>query len=208
MKVAVYIDGENLTHRIVDILKQSKLIKSRDDLQRFDVKALLRLITPEDYDLKDIYYYTTKLRVVAESPELEKLSRAMVQRNARWITALSNQGIKCIKAGNLKLRDGTVCKSCKSRDRIFQEKGVDVRLAVDMVQDACIKKYSRALIISSDSDLVPAVETARSHKMYITYIAPSKDYNLSMAHAADELLTFTPQQVISIYKQSNQGKKK
>src|SRR3989344_570840 len=40
---------------------------------------------------------------------------------------------------------------------IYKEKGVDVRLALDLYSLAIENKYDKAILISSDSDLVPAV---------------------------------------------------
>lgn len=39
------------------------------------------------------------------------------------------------------------------------EKGGDVGLAVQMVRDACLNQYDRALLISADQDYAPAVNT-------------------------------------------------
>lgn len=44
---------------------------------------------------------------------------------------------------------------------VIREKGVDVRLAVDLVRLAAEDRYDVALLFSGDSDLVPAVETVR-----------------------------------------------
>jgi len=42
----------------------------------------------------------------------------------------------------------------------FQEKGVDVRIGVDIAIGAAKNYYKKAFVISSDSDLVPAIEFA------------------------------------------------
>jgi uncharacterized LabA/DUF88 family protein len=39
------------------------------------------------------------------------------------------------------------------------EKGIDVALAVDMVRMAAAKEYDAAILFSSDTDLMPAIET-------------------------------------------------
>lgn len=40
---------------------------------------------------------------------------------------------------------------------IFREKGVDVKITVDMVSWACDKKVNTVMLASSDSDLQPAI---------------------------------------------------
>ena len=41
---------------------------------------------------------------------------------------------------------------------IFKEKGVDVRIGVDMIALACDKKFDSIILGSSDSDLQPAIK--------------------------------------------------
>jgi len=43
-------------------------------------------------------------------------------------------------------------------DKTYHEKGVDVRLVVEMIRFARQNKYDTAYLLSSDIDLVPAVE--------------------------------------------------
>src|SRR3990167_8267686 len=43
-------------------------------------------------------------------------------------------------------------------DGVFYEKGVDVKLAVDIVVGAYENLYDVAIIVSSDTDLIPAVQ--------------------------------------------------
>jgi uncharacterized LabA/DUF88 family protein len=44
-----------------------------------------------------------------------------------------------------------------------REKGVDVALAIDVVRMAMLDEYDVGIIFSSDTDLVPAIETAFKH---------------------------------------------
>lgn len=53
---------------------------------------------------------------------------------------------------------------------IFKEKGVDVRIAVDLISNACDKKVDTVVLCSSDSDLQPAVKEARNRGLKIIYL--------------------------------------
>lgn len=44
-------------------------------------------------------------------------------------------------------------------ERSVLEKGIDVQLAVDMVRLALHRRYDAAILVSADTDLLPAVET-------------------------------------------------
>jgi uncharacterized LabA/DUF88 family protein len=52
----------------------------------------------------------------------------------------------------------------------YHEKGVDVRMAVDIVAGAYEDYYDTAIVVSSDSDLIPAINHARKRGKKIEYI--------------------------------------
>ena len=45
---------------------------------------------------------------------------------------------------------------------IYHEKGVDVQIAVEMIRFAFQNKYDVAYLLSSDSDLIPAVKEVKN----------------------------------------------
>jgi uncharacterized protein (TIGR00288 family) len=52
----------------------------------------------------------------------------------------------------------------------YLEKGVDVQIAVDLVSGAYENHYDRVILMSSDTDLLPALEKVRSKGKKITYV--------------------------------------
>ena len=54
------------------------------------------------------------------------------------------------------------CRQCGSTWTSYEEKETDVNIAVALVADAAAAASDLALIISADSDLCPAIRTARS----------------------------------------------
>ena len=52
----------------------------------------------------------------------------------------------------------TICPQCNSNMRGTEEKGVDVRIATDMIRLAWSESYDVAVLVTSDKDLIPAVE--------------------------------------------------
>ena len=73
----------------------------------------------------------------------------------KWVADLSNQGIVYIKAGSLKIKESKPCYSCKARQEHLQEKGVDVRLALDIFETSLDKEYKEIAVVSSDTDICP-----------------------------------------------------
>lgn len=84
-------------------------------------------------------------------------------------------------------------------DGMFKEKGVDVKLATDLLLGACQDTYDQAFLVSSDSDLVPAIEGAQKLGKIVTYVGfkhqPSyallKACRRSILLTRDDLLPFT-----------------
>jgi uncharacterized LabA/DUF88 family protein len=83
--------------------------------------------------------------------------------NKRWLPYHANQGVRLVRVGQLKVHDGKTCKSCGKSTEVLLEKGVDVKIAVDLVGADSI-----VYLFSSDSDLIPAVLAARMTKVRST----------------------------------------
>ena len=65
-----------------------------------------------------------------------------------------------------------------------KEKGVDVHLAVDIVQDAIFKKYDKAIIFSGDADFAYALETVKKIGLPVYAIFISNRFSLAIAFQA------------------------
>jgi hypothetical protein len=46
----------------------------------------------------------------------------------------------------------------------LREKGIDVKLATDLIVGAIDDKYDAAVVVSSDADIVPAIDWVRNRK--------------------------------------------
>lgn len=204
-KVKVYVDGENLVHELLRILKHEGLIKHRSDLVKFDLRYLLQELVTDKQHARDILYYTTKLRQVNEPDYLAKLTFRIAAWNSRWTPWLIGQGVTVIKAGMLKKRDGHRCRSCGETDQLLQEKGVDVRMATDIVYDVLSKTTTLLYIVSSDSDLIPAITKAKRSGVKIIYMAPSEKINRAIVAVTDEVKVFDQKLVIEAFKRVNNG---
>ena len=87
-----------------------------------------------------------------------KKSQALYASQQKLFTNLRKQNIE-VKLGYLLLSDGK-----------FHEKGVDVQIAVDMVRGAIKNEYDICYLISSDTDLLPAIQTAKDEGKKIIYV--------------------------------------
>ena len=55
----------------------------------------------------------------------------------------------------------------------YREKGIDVKIATDLIVGAIDKQYDVALIVSSDTDLIPAIDWVRSRGKKVEYVGVS-----------------------------------
>lgn len=75
----------------------------------------------------------------------------------------------------------------------FRQKGVDMLLAVDLLRLAYGGRIDRMLLLTADSDFVPAIEAARDTGVVTSLVyAPSLNVHNSLLSAVDERLRLEP----------------
>jgi uncharacterized LabA/DUF88 family protein len=65
---------------------------------------------------------------------------------------------------------------------------VDVRIAVEMIRLAREDQYDRAYLISSDTDLVPAVEEVLSLEKQLHYVGFPKGQSFGLSKVATDII--------------------
>lgn len=160
MRTAVFIDGGNFYRR----LKESKI----RNIGRFDVHKLISEIT---YGTELVYagYYVGQIRCEKNNPK----SFILDAKQQKWFSHLKSNfsQIKIIK-GYIQNFNG-----------IYREKGVDVRLALDLYKLAVDGTYDKAFLISSDTDLIPAIQMVQDLGKQVGYVGFSNNPALSMITA-------------------------
>lgn len=112
---------------------------------------------------------------------------------------LSKQNITYIEAGKLKIRDSDVCKNCGSKDYRYQEKGVDVGIA----KDALMNNVDRIILVSSDTDLIPAILCAKRADKNVTYVGFSKRLTRALVNECDAIQVLRDDEIVGAYKIAN-----
>ena len=75
-----------------------------------------------------------------------------------------------------------LCPTCAADMRGTEEKGVDVRIATDMIKLAWVDNYDTAVLLSSDKDFIPLVEFLETRGIKVLHAAfPPKGAHLSRA---------------------------
>ena len=135
-RVAIYIDGSNLYHKLKEL--------DINDTISFNYRGLSDFLA-RDRKVIAYRYYVGVVRVKKEN----KKAVNMRKNQQKLFSNLEKQGFR-IKRGYLMENEGK-----------FHEKGVDVQVAIDMLIGAYENMYDTAIIISSDTDLIPAIKKIR-----------------------------------------------
>jgi uncharacterized LabA/DUF88 family protein len=70
----------------------------------------------------------------------------------------------------------------------YHEKGVDVKMAVEIVKGALKDEYDNCYLVSSDSDLIPAVLEAKSVGKRILYVAFKNQVSTALYRSSKEAI--------------------
>jgi uncharacterized LabA/DUF88 family protein len=165
-RVAVFIDGSNL------YFKLRTLVPVKMDFIHYHYRELAESLIQSDERISYLGYYVGVVRDTKRTSNHEK-TLELVKNQQKIFEQLRHQQVDIVK-GYLLERDGK-----------YFEKGVDVRLAVDILAMAQAKQYDVALVISSDTDLIPAIQAAQRHKRQVAYIGFQHQPSLALIRYAD-----------------------
>jgi len=164
MQTILFIDSRNFISKISYILNPENSREKQINFAIYDFSGLLsKVLTGIKLDKK--IFYLGKLELHKET---EKKSNDLIEKQRLLKLHLEQRGFEVILAGRVR---GHIENCPKGHEVLtFKEKGVDVRMAVDMITAACNKNLKAAIIGSSDSDLQPAVRELRNQKIERVYL--------------------------------------
>lgn len=191
MTTYLFIDGENFLHKLEDALIQQGIEKKKIDSIHVNLKKLIQLALPKEHIALSTFY-AAKLHV-HETSRAKSLKLIQEQRILK--TNLEKQGFTFVLAGNVRPQKVTVDGKSKT---IFREKGVDVRLAVDLVSLSCDKGIERAIICSSDSDLQPAIVEARKRGVEVVYLGFEMSPNKGLTYTTNRTVLFRDSEIVQV----------
>jgi len=183
-RISILIDGGNFYHLVIKKLG----IKEND----FDFDAFANLLVDgRNVSEKCKRFYKGSVR----EKEGDLHSKELMSEQTKLFTTLAKGGWE-VKHSKLRRRveelviDSRVIEYKKLEklgiERIqterMREKGIDVKIATDLLVGAFDDKYDTAIVVSSDSDLVPAIDWIRNRMNkkveYIGFSIPDSSGNL------------------------------
>jgi uncharacterized LabA/DUF88 family protein len=92
---------------------------------------------------------------------------------------------KCPSCSSIQL---PTCSTCGDDlpYSLYQQKGVDVKLSIDLTQISASKRIERAIILSADGDFSPAIEQAKENMVIVTWAFFEQQKSWILNSACDE----------------------
>ncbi len=134
-RVMIFIDGSNLYYSLKNL-----------KINRIDFQKLLQLLS-KDKLLITTYYYNAPLNISINPKKYWEQQKFFNELNK-----IPDFKVVLCKLRKHKRKDGNF---------VFDVKGDDVHLAVDLVSGAYEDLYDTAIIVSGDEDFVPAIKKAQ-----------------------------------------------
>lgn len=162
----MYVDGFNLYHGLHDLSGRKHLW--------LDLIKLAESLRPHN-EIAQVKYFTAR---VINEPDAES-------RQDRYINAL--QGLYGdrfqVTLGHYKSKTQT-CRKCGASWQRNEEKETDVNIALHILRDAMEGTFDSALILSADSDLVPAATMVKDVRpgYFIAAAFPPKRSSADLKH--------------------------
>ncbi len=172
-RAAVFIDGGYLSH----------VLKSEFSTPSIRFDRLSRALAGEDELLRAYYYHC--LPYMSDEPTPEEQARYDAMRS--FIDAISSLERFEVRLGQL------VFRGRNTDDRpIFEQKRVDVLLATDLVSLAIKGRIQTAVLLTADSDYLPAIRIARQEGVQVRLVhgERSRPYG-DLWRVCDERLVLT-----------------
>jgi uncharacterized LabA/DUF88 family protein len=172
-RVAIYIDGSNLYYKLKEL--------DIKDITYFRYGNLAEYLAGEGRNIVAKRYYVGAVRVKGGDKKAVRMQEGQV----RLFNHLNS------KAEGFNVKKGYLMKN----DGIYHEKGVDVKIAVDLLVGAYENMYDTAILISSDTDLIPAIQKIKHLGKEIEYIGFSHKPSYGLIKNATETRLLTKNDV-------------
>ena len=173
-KCIVLIDGSNFYFKLKDL--------GLHNLLSFNFSKFIQLIA-RSYKVVNACYYVGRIRQDGRD-KTNKLFNSQQK-------LLGN-----LKKHKISYQFGYLLKSGGA----YREKGVDVQIAVDMLVATYENIADRIILVSSDTDLAPAIKKAREKGKIVEYIGFSHKPSVAMVSFCSESRLLTKEDILPLVK--------
>ncbi len=179
-KCIILIDGSNFYFKLKDL--------NLHHLLYFNFSAFIKKVTAV-YKLFSTTYYIGKIRT-----DGSEKTQQLFNNQRRLLSHLRKNKIR-YSFGYLLKTDGK-----------YHEKGVDVNMAVDILVATYENHCKHFIIISSDTDLLPAIKKAKEKGKTVEYIGFSHAPSLAMIANCSKSRLLTKEDLLPFIKSKDKTK--
>ena len=192
MQTILLIDGENFKGKMKSVFKVAG--KPRPVWNEYDFRGLLDKVLAGTHIDRQVFYFA-RLKIHDESREK---SLQLIEEQRLLKNNLEQNGFGVILSGRVRgqMEDGDRGKKIL----VFKEKGVDVKIAVDMVTSACDKKVKEIILGSSDSDLQPAVKEVQDRGVQCVYLGFEVQPNKGLSYTTSRTILIRNAEILEFEK--------
>ena len=180
-RVIILIDGSNFYFKLKD-LKLHQLLS-------FDFSSFIALLSKNNTVVQTIYYIG---KVRTDGTEKTK---KLHQNQRRLFSHLRKHEVRYSLGYLLKSKG------------ILHEKGVDVNIAVDMLIAAYENQCDSLYLISSDTDLLPAIKQVQKKGKQVTYVGFSHQLSTALVANCQETRTLTKEDLLPLLSKEKPSEK-
>ncbi len=168
-RVVIFIDGANLFHALNDEFESHNI----------DFTILAQKLIG-DRKLVRTYYYTAL-------PD-QKINPERYAKQMKFLDALRDKDYFKVVLGRLEPRGST-----------YVEKGVDIALAIDMLELAFSNVYDTAILVSGDGDMVKAVEVVQRLGKHVENASTASGLSRNLRHTCDKVITLSKEYLMDCW---------
>jgi hypothetical protein len=175
-RVITYVDGFNLYHALHDL--------RRPTLKWLNLWSVSESLLRAGEQLLAVKYFSAYATWLP----------GPYSRHRKYVTALQHVGVEPIM-GKFKAKPRR-CGICGAKWVGHEEKETDVHIAVQLVADALTDRFDRAIIISADSDLAPAIRLVKQSTPIKEIFVAAPPGRFATARDLQPRLEITPGRVL------------
>lgn len=190
MSKILHIDGENFKKKIFYVFKESG--KELPLWHNYDFKGLFDQVL-KGVEIDRTVFYFGKLTVHPETPVK---SRELIEAQRLLKLHLEKSGFEVVLSGRVRGQEQIAPWFKGGKRFVFNEKGVDVKIAVDIVVGVCDKNVELVILGSSDSDLQPAILEVKRRDVPSIYLGFESSPNKGLTYTTDRTILIRNSEVL------------
>jgi uncharacterized LabA/DUF88 family protein len=169
-KLALMIDGGFLR-----VAAKKARIRYNPDF----IVAFSKICTAMDEELFRSLYYDCAPYQGHQNLPVSGLTQTFAD-SGQWLTDLAKMDLMAVRLGILKFRGyklkktpvtGSTALTDADFSPVFEQKGVDMRIGLDIAAYSALKAVDRIGLVTADTDCVPAMKLARKSGVQVVLIA-------------------------------------